>query len=93
MVRKAAEAAGSTAIITITGLKSDENYIAAFEQARMMAGDKAEDEVYRRGIEGFDHPVIYQAGITLQGPTQINSTIKGDSPLPSTTQDLLTVSN
>ena len=30
----------------------------------MMAGDKAEDEVYRRGIEGFDHPVIYEGRIT-----------------------------
>ena len=102
-------------------MRSDENYAAAFEQARQMAGDKAEDEVYRRGIEGFDHPIIYegkitgsykaysdnlamfflkglrperyrdnQAGIVLQGPTQINITIKGDSSLPSTAQDLIT---
>jgi hypothetical protein len=94
-------------------LRSDENYAAAFEQARQMAGDKAEDEIYRRGIEGFDHPVIYegeitttykaysdnlamffmkglrperyrdnQAGIVLQGPTQINITIKGDKNSP-----------
>lgn len=32
-----------------------------------------------------------QAGITLQGPTQINITIKGDSSLPSTAQDLIPV--
>jgi cytochrome c-type biogenesis protein CcmE len=31
-----------------------------------------------------------QAGIVLQGPTQINITIKGDSSLPSTAQDLVT---
>jgi recombinational DNA repair ATPase RecF len=86
-----------------------------------MSGDRAEDEVYRRAFEGFDHPVSYegeitttykaysdnlamfflkglrpdryrdnQAGITLQGPTQINITIKGDSSLPSTPQDLIT---
>jgi hypothetical protein len=86
-----------------------------------MSGDRAEDEVYRRAFEGFDHPVIYegkitthykaysdnlamfflkelrpdryrdnQAGIVLQGPTQINITIKGDSSLPSTAQDLIT---
>lgn len=28
-------------------MRSDENYAAAFEVARQMAGDKAEDEVYR----------------------------------------------
>jgi hypothetical protein len=31
-----------------------------------------------------------QAGITLQDPTQINITIKGDSSLASTAQDSLT---
>ena len=109
MVGKA-EAAGIDRDYHYYWLKSDENYRLAFEQARKMAGDRAEDEVYRRGIEGFDHPVIYegkitgtykaysdnlamfflkglrperyrdnQAEITLQGPTQINITIKDDS--------------
>ena len=109
MVGKA-EAAGIDRDYHYYWLKSDENYRLAFEQARQMAGDKAEDEVVRRGIEGFDHPIIYegkitgtykaysdnlamfflkglrperyrdnQAEITLQGPTQINITIKDDS--------------
>ncbi len=42
-------------------MRSDENYAAVFEQARQMAADKAKDEIYRRGIEGFDHPVLYEA--------------------------------
>jgi recombinational DNA repair ATPase RecF len=89
-----------------------------------MAGDLAEDEIRRRAIDGFDHPIIYegkitgsykaysdnlamfflkglrpdryrdnQAGITLQGPTQINITIKDDSSLPSKPQDLINCDN
>jgi hypothetical protein len=45
-------------------LRTDQSYATAFEVARQIAGDKAEDEVYRRGIEGFDHPVIYEGKIT-----------------------------
>jgi hypothetical protein len=109
MVGKAAEAAGIDRDYHYYWLRSDENYRLAFEQSRQMAGDRAEDEVVRRGIEGFDHPIIYegkitgsykaysdnlamfflkglrperypdsQAGMVLQGPTQINITIKGD---------------
>jgi hypothetical protein len=121
-VTKAAELAGVHPDSHYYWLKTDESYAQAFEQARQMSGDRAEDEVYRRAFEGFDHPVIYegeitttykvysdnlamfflkglrpdryrdnQAGITLQGPTQINITIKGDSSsLPSTAQDLIT---
>jgi hypothetical protein len=33
-----------------------------------MAGDKAEDEIHRRGIEGFDHPIIYEGKITGNSP-------------------------
>ena len=110
MVGKAAEAAGIDRDYHYYWLKSDESYRQAYEQSRQMAGDRAEDEVVRRGIEGFDHPIIYegkitgsykaysdnlamfflkglrpecyrdtQAGITLQGPTQINITIKDES--------------
>jgi hypothetical protein len=120
-VTKAAELAGIHSDSHYYWLKNDESYAQAFELARQMSGDRAEDEVYRRAFEGFDHPVIYegeitttykaysdnlamfflkglrpdryrdnQAGITLQGPTQINITIKGDSSLPSDAQDLIT---
>lgn len=108
MVGKAAEAAGIDRDYHYYWLRSDENYVAAFKQARQMAGDKAEDEVVRR--EGFDHPIIYegkvtgsykaysdnlamfflkglrperyrdnQGGVVLNGPTQINITIKDES--------------
>jgi hypothetical protein len=63
MVGKAAEVAGIDRDYHYYWLKSDERYRTAFEQARQMAGDRAEDEVYRRGIEGFDHPVIYEGKI------------------------------
>ena len=99
----------------------EEAYAQAFEIARQIAGDNAEDEVYRRGYAGFDHPVIYegkitgsykaysdnlamfflkglrpekyrdnQSGITFQGPTQINITIKDESRnLSIAAQDLI----
>ena len=109
MITKAAELAGIHYTTHYNWLKQSEAYAEAFEQAKEMAGDLAEDEVYRRGFEGFDHPVIYegeitthykaysdnlamfwlkglrpekyrdnQAGVSFQGPTQINITIKGE---------------
>ena len=33
-------------------------------QARQIAGDRAEDEIVRRGIEDFDHAIIYEGRIT-----------------------------
>jgi hypothetical protein len=64
MIGKACEAAGIYRDLHYSWLYNDESYAQAFEQARQIAGDKAEDEVYRRGIEGFEHPVIYEGRIT-----------------------------
>jgi hypothetical protein len=47
-------------------LKETDNvaYTEAFNQAREIAGDIAEGELYRRGVLGYDHPVIYEGQIT-----------------------------
>jgi hypothetical protein len=45
-------------------LRRDKTYASAFEQAKQIAADHFEDEIYRRGFEGYDHPVIYQGKIT-----------------------------
>jgi hypothetical protein len=45
-------------------LRRDKTYASAFEQAKQIAADHFEDEIYRRGFEGYDHPVIYQGEIT-----------------------------
>jgi hypothetical protein len=45
-------------------LKADPHYAAAFELAKKLAADYAEGEVYRRGVLGTDHPIIYQGQIT-----------------------------
>jgi len=45
-------------------LENDPDYEPMVEKARRMAADAAEDEVYRRGFVGFDHPVIHQGEIT-----------------------------
>ena len=64
MVGKACEAAGIYSDLHYSWMYADPSYAAAFEQARQIAGDKAEEEVYRRAFEGFDHPVIYEGKIT-----------------------------
>jgi len=45
-------------------LRRDKTYASAFEQAKQIAADHFEDEIYRRGFEGYHHPVIYQGEIT-----------------------------
>lgn len=39
-------------------------YGRAFEAAKQIAADHFEDEIYRRGFEGYDRPVMYQSEIT-----------------------------
>ena len=108
-ITKAAELAGIHYSTHNNWLKQSEAYAEAFEQAKEIAGDLTEDEIYRRAFEGYDHPVTYegeitttykaysdlvamfwlkglrpekyrdnQAGVSFQGPTQINITIKGE---------------
>lgn len=61
---KAAKAAKINLDCHYYWLKKDKAYAVAFELARQMAGDRAEDEVHRRAFEGWDHPVIHQGAIT-----------------------------
>jgi hypothetical protein len=63
-IGEAAEKAGVHRDMHYYWLKTNESYAEAFEEARQMAGDLAEDEVWRRGFDGFDHPVIYEREIT-----------------------------
>jgi hypothetical protein len=44
--------------------EKDPNYLPAFEQAREIAADRAEDEVFRRGITGIDHPLSFKGKLT-----------------------------
>src|SRR5215813_6861298 len=44
-------------------LKRDKKYVEAFAIAVDIAADRYEDEVRRRGFEGFDTPVIYKGKI------------------------------
>lgn len=39
-------------------------YPALVEKARSIAADNAEDEVFRRAFQGYDHPVIHKGQIT-----------------------------
>ena len=40
-------------------LHTDSAYAAAFEQAKAMACDRIEQEIHRRGVEGWDEPVYH----------------------------------
>ena len=44
-------------------LRNDKVYADAFEGAKQIAADHFEDEIYRRGFEGYDKPVTYQGEI------------------------------
>ncbi len=45
-------------------LRADQAYAHAFEMAKEIVTDSAEDEVHRRAFRGFAKPVIYQGRIT-----------------------------
>jgi hypothetical protein len=59
-VTRAAEAAGCDRHSHALWLKKDPAYAEAFEQAKAMACDRIEQEIYRRGVEGWDEPVWYE---------------------------------
>jgi hypothetical protein len=42
----------------------DPEYMPAFEHARSIACDEAEDEIFRRGISGIDHPLSFKGKLT-----------------------------
>jgi len=63
-ITKAAELAGIHYTTHYNWLKQSQAYADAFERAKEIAGDLAEDEVYRRAFEGYDHPVSYKGKIT-----------------------------
>jgi hypothetical protein len=59
-VTRAAEAAGCDRHSHALWLKKDTDYYQAFQEARAMACDRIEQEIYRRGVEGWDEPVWYE---------------------------------
>lgn len=61
VVYRAAEAANIHRSEVYRTIHEDPAFAAAFEDARRTFVERAEAEVYRRGIEGYDEPV-YQGG-------------------------------
>ena len=45
-------------------MKKDKVYATAYKAAQQIAADHFEDEIYRRGFEGYERPVTYQGEIT-----------------------------
>jgi len=67
-VRKASDEAGIHFTSHYIWLRKDKNYAEAFQEAKEIAADHFEDEIYRRGFEGYDKPVPYQGEITDHYP-------------------------
>jgi hypothetical protein len=59
-VQAAAAGAGVHRATHYRWLDNDPEYAAAFEEARETFRDQVRNEVKRRGIDGWDEPVIYQ---------------------------------
>ncbi len=45
-------------------LKTDEAYASAFETAKLQTMDSVEAEIIRRGVKGYEKPIIYKGQIT-----------------------------
>lgn len=56
----AAEAAGVSYWTHYAWLKNDPEYKKAFEAAKEIIVDRAEDEAWRRGMKGIDKPIYYK---------------------------------
>ncbi len=48
---------------SVTWIKSDPEYIEAFEQAKQMHIERLEEEADRRGVEGVSKPVFYKGQV------------------------------
>jgi hypothetical protein len=63
-VREATDAAGISRTLAYAWRDKDEGFREAWDDSVNEAVDRMEREMWRRGIEGFDRPVIYQGEIT-----------------------------
>jgi hypothetical protein len=45
-------------------MEKDPDYPAAYEKARSIAADAAEDEVWRRGVDGIERPLSFKGKLT-----------------------------
>lgn len=63
-VREATSAAGIHRTTAYTWREKDRGFADAWDAAVDEATDRMEEEAWRRGIEGFDRPVIFQGKIT-----------------------------
>lgn len=83
-IRRACHAANISWKSHYLWLKDDEDYKAAFEEAKEMAGDFLEDEAIRRAVEGVQKPVFYKGehvdNVTEYSDTLLIVAMKGAKP-------------
>lgn len=66
-VNKAAERAGVDRWTHYEWMKTDSDYVEQFQRAELLAFQQAEDELYRRGVEGYDTlKTIAGAAVTIR---------------------------
>lgn len=63
-VARACEAVDIARMTAYTWRDEDEEFAAAWDQAKQIGLDALEDEATRRAFEGWDEPIVYQGVVT-----------------------------
>ncbi len=83
-VREACIAAGVARRTVYDWRKQDPEFAAAWDGSVEEATDRMEQEMWRRGIEGFDRPIIYRGEITGQytdySDSLLQTLVRGNRP-------------
>jgi hypothetical protein len=64
VVQHACDAVGIERCTAYRARKADESFAEAWEEALEAGIDRAEQEAFRRGVVGFEEPVVYQGQLT-----------------------------
>lgn len=64
IVARACERAGVTSTTVYARRREDADFRAAWDDAMEDAVDMAEEEAWRRGVNGYEEPVVYQGQLT-----------------------------
>lgn len=64
VVQYACDAVGIERCTAYRARQADKDFAEAWEEAMESGIDKAEQEAFRRGVQGFEEPVIYQGVIS-----------------------------
>lgn len=82
VVSDAAKAAGVTSARVKRLYADDADFRAAFDEAMDIAVDRAERELWRRAVEGVEHPVIYKGQVSWARDPETGELLRDADGLP-----------